>query len=179
MSTSHQQAAVIFNKLVVTNIEDASGIFIGTNQAFGWSTYHKSNQGLGSLSGTTLTNAVSVLYDQDVIDAAVDDVRYIALTDAANNNQQCAVQFQSVNANAVSTVSAIGLGDNKQLGWRSSRKINYGTSKNVGSNWLRRFAGLVMDNDAVDAPVHMEGKIVERTGGTEPNIRIVQKPRTE
>jgi hypothetical protein len=38
-SLSQQKACVIFNKLVVNNIENSSGIFIGTNQALGWSTY--------------------------------------------------------------------------------------------------------------------------------------------
>ncbi|WP_160297248.1 hypothetical protein [Paenibacillus sp. IHBB 10380] len=45
MNLSHQRACVIFNYLIVNNIEDSSGIFIGTNQAVGWSCYSKSNQG--------------------------------------------------------------------------------------------------------------------------------------
>ncbi|RKP54362.1 hypothetical protein D7Z26_13475 [Cohnella endophytica] len=175
MSQTHQKAFVIFNKLVVNNIEDSSGIFIGTNQAIGWSTYSKSNQGFGSLSDATLSHSVSIVKDQDVIDTPIEDVRCITMTEAGHPLQQCAIDFNSIHANSLNNGSAIDLGDNKQLGWRSSRKNNYGFGKNLGSNQITQVANLVFDDDVVDAPIHNEGTITDNARSGEKNIRITQK----
>ncbi|MFB5678323.1 hypothetical protein ACE3NQ_22775 [Paenibacillus terreus] len=172
---SQQKACVIFNKLIVNNIENSSGIFIGTNQALGWSTYGKTNHGFGSLSSSTLTNSVNVVYDSDAIDASVEDARDITLVEAANALQQSAIDFQSINANALNSGAAIDLGHNKQLGWRNSRKVNYGTGKSLGSNYLKQIANLVLDNDVIDAPQHTEEKVTDETEGIEKNTHIVQK----
>lgn len=175
MSLPNQKACVIFNKLIVNNIENSSGIFIGTNQAIAWSSYSKSNQGFGILNDAVLTNAVNVVYDQDVLDASVEDLKYIHLSKDGQTLQQSTVEFQSVNANTVTTGSAIDLGDNKQLGWRSNQKVNYGTGKSLGSNRLSQIASLVMDNDLIDAPFHIEAITNENPGNAEKNIRIRQK----
>jgi hypothetical protein len=169
-----QKACVIFNKLVVNNIEDSSGIFIGTNQAIAWSSYSKSNQGFGSLHDSTLSQSLNVVYDPDLIDASVEDIRNITLSEFPNNQQLCAIDFQSINANALSNGSAIDLGDNKQLGWRSSRKVNYGGGKHLGANRVNQVANIIVDNDVVDAPFHTDGQIVDSLPSVK-NIRITQK----
>jgi hypothetical protein len=176
LTLSRQNACVIFNKLVVNNIEDSSGIFIGTNQAIGWSSYGKTNNGFGSLKDATLSHSVNIVYDSDVIDSSLKEVRYLQLTETTNA-QHCAVEFESINANSVNNGSAIDLGDNKQLGWRSSRKINYGTGKAFGRNRLNGTANIIFDNDVVDAPVHTEGKIIENRGNIEKDIQINQLPK--
>jgi hypothetical protein len=173
LESSGQKASVVFQKLIVNNIENASGIFIGTNQAWGWSSYGKTNQGFGTLSGSTLSHAVGVVHDPDVVDASVRDVRNIGLTEAPNAAQQCFVGFGSIQANAVNNASAIDLGDNKQLGWRTSRKSNYGNGKMVGTNSVRQVAAFAVDNDAVDAPVAALEKSADASTVVK-NIRIVQ-----
>ncbi|WP_282939526.1 hypothetical protein [Paenibacillus sp. RC67] len=175
MKLNQQRAYVVFNKLFVNNIEDSSGIFIGTNQAIGWSTYSKSNQGFGSLSNSTLTNVVSVVQDPDFIDTPIEDTRYITLTETNHSLQQCAIDFNSIHANTLSNGSAMDLGDNKQLGWRSARKVNYGFGKNLGRNHLKQVASMIVDDDAVDAPFHNEAIITENVQNVEKNIRITKK----
>ncbi len=168
-----QKANVLFRKLQVNVVENTSGIFIGTNQAIGWSSYGKSNQGFGSWSGGTLTNAVSAVYDSDLVDAPMHDVRNIQIYETAGSRRQTSVGFQAIQANAVANGSAIGLGDNDQPGWRSARKNNYGNGKVTGSNRLRQFASFTFDNDAVDTPISMEGGVTDASGVAK-NIRIVQ-----
>jgi hypothetical protein len=172
---TEQKACVIFNKLVVNNIEDSSGIFIGTNQAIGWSSCSKSNFGFGSATDATLSHMISVVQDQDVIDAKVEELRNISLSEWGNPLQQCAIDFETIQANSVNNGSAIDLGDIKQLGWRSSRKVNYGTGKNLGGNLIRQVAAITADQDLIDAPFHMEGQINDVSGAVK-NIRIVQNP---
>jgi hypothetical protein len=172
---SDQKACVIFNKLIVTNIEDTSGIFIGTNQAIGWSSYSKSNQGFGSLTDATLSNSISVVRDPDLIDASVHDARFISLAETGNAAQQCVIDFQSVNVNTVVNNSAVDLGDIKQLGWRSARKVNYGEGKIFGHNRTSQTVSIVFDEDAVDASFQTQENTQDQLGKTEKNVRIKQK----
>jgi len=176
MKLNHQKACVVFNKLLVNNIEDSSGIFIGTNQAIGWSSYSKSNQGFGSLSGSTMTHAVSVVQDSDLIDAPFEDMRYITLAETGSSMQQCAIDFNAIHANVLNNGSAMDLGDNKPLGWRTARKVNYGFGKSLGRNQVKKVASMIIDDDVIDAPFRNEGIINEHVQHVEKNIRITQKP---
>jgi hypothetical protein len=175
LNPTRQTACVIFQKLVVNNIEDSSGIFIGTNQAIGWSSLSKSNQGFGSIKDAAISHSVSVVNDQDRIDMPVREARYITSADTAGDLRQCAIDFQAVNVNSISTGSAIDLGDNDQPGWRSARKVNYGSGKNMGTGRFSKNASFVIDNDGIDAPFRTEGYVAEAQGGGRNHIRIVQK----
>ncbi|MCM3272328.1 hypothetical protein [Paenibacillus elgii] len=177
MHFSNKKTCVVFNKLFVTNIEDSSGIFIGNNTAIGWSSYGKSNRGLGNLSNCTLTHVINVVYDQDVIDTSIEDISNIVLTEK-ENAQLCTIDFNSVNANSVNSGSAIDLGENRQLGWRSSRKNNYGTGKAYGSNNIRKIVNSIFDSDFIDTLLHTEDNNMENTGNLERNIYINQKKKT-
>jgi hypothetical protein len=174
--STNQKTCVAFNKLFVTNIQDSSGIFIGNTNAIGWSTYVKSNQGLGSLNNSTLSHSINVVYDKDVIDTSVEDIRSIVLTEG-ENAPSSAIDFCSINANSVSSGSAINLGENRQLGWKSSRKVNFGTGKAFGSNRIRQLVNSIFDNDLVDARFHTEGTNIENVENSERNIYINQKNR--
>jgi hypothetical protein len=57
----------------VNVIENSSGIFVGTNLQTGWSSYNKSNSGLGNVSGDfcRVSYNVNVVYDNDLIDMPV------------------------------------------------------------------------------------------------------------
>jgi hypothetical protein len=172
---TEQKACVIFNKLVVGSMEDTSGVFIGTNQALGWSSFSKSNQGFGSLKDATLTHSLNVVQDSDVVDAKMEETRTISLSEMTHAGQQCAIDFQSIHANSLNNGSAIDLGDIKQLGWRSTRKVNMGSGKSYGTNRISHMFNSTVDNDVSDAHFHTEGRINE-TSGVVKNIRIVQNP---
>lgn len=181
MDIAGQKAVVVFQRLTVNNIEDSSGIFIGTNHALGWSSIAKTNQGFGSLSDATIHRAVSVLRDPDVVDASVRDTNSIRLSEVPNQAQQSIVSFGSIQANSLNNGSAIDLGDNKQLGWRSTRKNNYGFSKVLGRSLMRQVAGFAVDNDELDSPVVTQG-VVADTSTVVKNIVIAQntdKPSAE
>lgn len=170
-----QQACVVFRQLTVNSIENSSGVFIGTNHAPAWSSIEKSNQGFGSLTDSVLKDAVNSVFDTDAWDMSVRDANYAALSETPNQGQQCAIDFGSIHANTLSNGSAIGLGDNKQLGWRNTRKNNYGSGKNLGSNVLSKIANYTLDNDVWDTVFQMGSQNID-TSQTVKNIRITHKP---
>jgi len=174
MNPSRQQACVVFRQLKVNNVERSSGIFIGTNHAPAWNSIEKSNHGFGTLSGSVVKGAVSVVYDTDVLDSTVQDASYVSLTEAPNQEQQCAIDFGSIQANSLNNGSVISLGDNKQLGWRNAGKNNYGSSKNLGTNLLSKMANYTLDNDVMDAVFQTGGKYLD-TSGVVKNIRITHR----
>ncbi|TVY02050.1 hypothetical protein [Cohnella terricola] len=180
MNLGQQKACVIFNKLAVNNIENSSGIFIGTNMALGWTSYSKENQGLGRFSNTTLTNALGVVHDPDLIDMPIEEVRNITLMETSNSLQQNAIDFNAIYANSIQNTSALDLGDNKQLGWRTARKVNEGFGRILGRNLLKQVANTIADNDFVDAHFSNQGIINENIQTAEKNISINQnKPNTD
>ncbi|GGF98162.1 hypothetical protein [Paenibacillus abyssi] len=160
MNNCPQNTSVIFNKLIVNAVEDTSGIFIGTNLAIGWSTYTKSNQGVGSVKNANISKALNIVNDQDMMDMPVEDSKSITMPADGEFQQHCEIAFQSVNALSVSNGSAIDIGENRQYGWSSVHKNNYGTGKNIGSNRLTSIANFIQDNDVIDAPAHLEGQRV-------------------
>ena len=62
MAGKENQIVISFAGLTVTSIGPSSGVFIGKNNAIGWSAHGKSNAGLGSVSGKVLHN-INVVYD--------------------------------------------------------------------------------------------------------------------
>lgn len=172
-----QQACVIFRQITVQSIESSSGIFIGTNQAAGWRSIEKSNQGFGTVQDAILKNTMNAVYDTDAMDATFRDATYVSLTEAASQQQQCAVDFNTIQTNALNNGSVFGLGDNKQLGWRSARKSNYGNGKHVGSNVSAHTVNFTMDNDTMDGVFQGGGKFLD-TSGVIKNIRIKQNEQS-
>lgn len=59
----------------VNKIQSASGIFVGTNAQWGWSSHGKSIAGFGSVTGmmNRLSANLGVVYDNDLIDTPIDD----------------------------------------------------------------------------------------------------------
>ncbi len=174
MNRSRQQACVVFRQLTVNSIENSSGIFIGTNHAPVWSNIVKSNQGFGSLSDSILKDVVTSVIDTDAWDMTVRDANYAVLTETPNQGQQCAIDFGSLHANSLTNGAVIGLGDNKQLGWRNARKNNYGSGKNLGSNVLSKIANYTMDNDVWDTVFQVGSNNID-TSQVVKNIRITHK----
>lgn len=66
---------VQFDRIVVNTMETNSGIFVGTNLQYGWSSHSKSNAAFSGISGNDneVTRNVNVIYDDDMIDTPIDD----------------------------------------------------------------------------------------------------------
>lgn len=177
--SADQKACVVFNRLTVTNIENSSGIFIGTNQAIGWSSSSKTNQGFGSLKDANVSRTVTVCRDTDWIDSVFRESKLISLRETDIAAQQCDVDFRSVNVNTVNNGSAIDLGDIKQLGWRSTRKNNYGTGKMFGHNKQSRSISVVFDNDGSDAEFLLNQSVWDQTSRSVKHVTITQEQPSE
>jgi hypothetical protein len=66
---------VHFNQINVNAIENASGIFVGTNTQLGWDTHNKSNVAMGHISGdyNRLYHNINILQDGDFMDTYISD----------------------------------------------------------------------------------------------------------
>jgi len=179
LNGADRKACVIFRKLFVNCIENSSGVFIGTNEANGWTSYVKMNQGIGDLSDSVVSRSVGAVRDPDLVDTAVRDARFIALADGGGGGRQCAVDFGEVSVNAATHNSAVDIGDIKQLGWRTAKKSNYGEGKHFGGNRVSRAVSVVFDEDAVDSPFVSQQNVLDRSNASERNIRIAQKKSDE
>lgn len=64
-----------FDRIMVNAMDTNSGIFVGTNLQYGWSSHSKSNTNVHGISGdgNVLSSNVNVLYDNDHIDTQIDD----------------------------------------------------------------------------------------------------------
>lgn len=175
MNLCPNKAYVVFNKICVNQIEDSSGIFIGTNQAIGWYSYSKSNKGFGDPKNSCISNVLSVVHDEDVIDMPIKDVRSITLPEGNHPLQQSKIDFNSIHANAVLNGSAIDLGNNTQLGWRSSRKNNYGFGKSLGRNQVNQVASVIFDDDIVDTPMFNQETSSDESQNRGKDVWITQK----
>lgn len=71
----NNNAHVHFGNLTVNAITNASGVFIGTNVQYGWSSHGKENTGFGSVTGyaNKLYRNTSILNDNDIVDSPIDD----------------------------------------------------------------------------------------------------------
>lgn len=66
---------VQFDKIVVNTIEVNSGIFVGTNLQYSWSSHNKVNASFAAVSGerNEVARNVNIIYDNDMIDTPIDD----------------------------------------------------------------------------------------------------------
>ena len=64
---------VIFKSLNVNVIEDASGVFIGDNTQWNFSSHLKQNYGFGAVHGekNSVNNPYNIVYDPDEVDHPV------------------------------------------------------------------------------------------------------------
>jgi hypothetical protein len=61
-----------FNKIVVDSIESESGIFIGYNDANGWSSFSKTQEIIGTIKGVNnFISGIGYIDDQDVFDIPI------------------------------------------------------------------------------------------------------------
>ncbi|MFC3772659.1 hypothetical protein [Paenibacillus sp. GCM10012303] len=66
---------VQFDRIVVNVMETNSGVFIGTNLQYAWSSHSKTNASITGISGDhhEITGNINVIYDNDMIDTPIDD----------------------------------------------------------------------------------------------------------
>lgn len=65
---------VQFDRIVVNTIGPNSGIFVGTNLQYGWSSHNKTNASFSGLGDhSEVSRNVNVIYDNDMIDTPIDD----------------------------------------------------------------------------------------------------------
>ncbi|KEQ25624.1 hypothetical protein [Paenibacillus tyrfis] len=165
MNLAQPKASIVFNKLLVNAIENNSGIFIGTNQAFGWSHYTKSNQIFGSVKDSCISHMVNALYDPDVIDSSVEDVKCVDLAVNDSLQPQCDISLHSIHAVSLNNQSVIAVGENEQNGWSGVHKNNYGTGKCYGLNRIQQVSNTILDNDYIDSPARIETNVAETLVG--------------
>lgn len=66
---------VQFDRIAVNAMEKNSGVFVGTNLQYGWSSHNKTNASIAFVSGdgNAIEGNVNVIYDNDIIDTPIDD----------------------------------------------------------------------------------------------------------
>ncbi|MEF3304956.1 hypothetical protein [Paenibacillus sp. GYB003] len=65
---------VQFDRIVVNSIGPNSGIFVGTNLQYGWSSHSKTNASMSEMGDNSeVSRNVNVIYDNDAIDTPIDD----------------------------------------------------------------------------------------------------------
>lgn len=71
--TGFERLAIHFDQIQVSVIDSASGIFIGTNTQWNWTSTNKANAGFGFVDGemNRIQNNINAVYDNDAIDAPV------------------------------------------------------------------------------------------------------------
>lgn len=75
MSSGNENAIVQFGNVSVNSMANASGVFIGTNTQYGWSSHEKENEALGLVFGdlNIMYGNINLLNDCDFIDAPITD----------------------------------------------------------------------------------------------------------
>ncbi len=76
MSDSEKTSLVVqFDRIMVNALATNSGVFVGTNTQYGWSSHSKTNASLMGISGdgNRIYENVNVIYDNDGIDTPIDD----------------------------------------------------------------------------------------------------------
>lgn len=155
------QYRFVLNKININSIITNSGVFIGNNQASGWTLQTKVNNGFGGGGGTIIGNT-NIVIDNDVIDAPVDDRDLIITNQSQTNKEQTdsqitLIHFNEVNVNALNRNCSIAIGENDQTNWTSHNKNNYGNGILSGKNLAGRNLNIIRDDDVIDAPIASHG----------------------
>lgn len=161
MKLADQKVSILFDKLMVNSIDAASAIFFGgTNVANGWSSHSKSNNGFGQSSQSHHTS-LSVIYDQDVIDAPIDDRDHFIIANEKNRATSSQISLEDIQVNALEANSSISIGEVSQEGWSSHFKTNSGQGSHKGVNISEGGQSTIVDNDVVDAPIK-SNRLIQR-----------------
>jgi hypothetical protein len=143
---------IAFGDISVNSIAANSGIFIGASvQANGWSTRGKENNGLGSLSHTFVSQCVTIIKDDDLIDSPITDQHTFYIQN--EENMQAAIHFRDINVNGMDRNASVSIGETDQNGWSAHGKSNTGLGSQTGIQYTLQNETIIQDNDAIDAPI--------------------------
>ncbi|GGH75425.1 hypothetical protein JOD43_000526 [Pullulanibacillus pueri] len=142
--------------LAVNSLEANSGIFIGNNHSFYWSSHNKVNNGLGTINSCDISKVLNIVYDNDFIDTFINDhenetepTYYTEKTPEGNNE----FSVNTINVNAINNNSTLSMGENKQNSWRSHHKSNFGIGHLMGVNNVSDTLNNIEDNDFLDTQI--------------------------
>jgi|LSQX01.3.fsa_nt_gb hypothetical protein len=157
MQAKKDDININFGALTIYHLRSSCGVFMGTNNATSWSAHTKSNSGLGSVSDGIVSNNINIVFDNDVIDSPIDD-RDIVISNTTCSDKKSggltAINFDSIDAITVTSNSSISIGENRQDGWDSHSKMNFGNGSFVGSTLAEGNVSLLVDNDLIDSPIN-------------------------
>jgi len=142
-----------FQYITVQSVGQSSGIFIGRNNAIGWSAHSKNNQGLGTAKGKVM-QSVNLVYDNDLVDSPIDDrdfIVYNKLYFLTEMKETANITFDEINVTSLANNAAVSVGCNKQNNWDAHCKDNTGISD--GSITCNNI-NVIEDADIVDSPVN-------------------------
>ena len=156
MQNKAEDIVVKFEKLAVSSIGSSSGIFIGKNNAIGWSAHGKSNQGLGYANGKVI-NSVNLVYDNDFVDSPIDDRDLIVDSEmylSAKIEDDERIKFDEINVTSLSGNAAISVGKNRQSGWDAHSKANTGIGQHYDDSITCNNLSVIDDADLIDSPIN-------------------------
>jgi hypothetical protein len=145
----------------------SSGVFIGTNNAIGWSAHSKHNYGFGSVSDGSVTGGKFTIMDNDMVDAPIEDNDTIVYTEPSPGSD-LAMRLNNINVNGLDSNASLSVGNNRQPGWSSHGKLNLSRAFTYGKTLQMNDLSIIYDNDLVDVPIENKVKIdskVDSGGG--------------
>jgi hypothetical protein len=154
VNVTPEQVVISFDKLSINSISVNSGVFISSyNNANGWSSHRKINNGFGDVGNSSIYGCVSVVYDNDVIDSPIQDSDHFTFTNPPTDPLNTAICFNEINANSLSSNATISVGNMQQPGWSAHGKNNAGVGGSTGILASKHNSSAIFDNDYIDAPI--------------------------
>ena len=156
MKNKVDDTIINFQNLSVTSIGSSSGIFIGKNNAIGWSAHGKSNQGLGYVNGKVVKNT-NLVYDNDLIDSPIDDRDLIVDNDTCFSpevKKAANITFDEINVTSLANNAAVSVGNNRQSGWDAHSKTNTGIGPYYDDSVTCNNISVIDDADIIDSPIN-------------------------
>jgi hypothetical protein len=149
-----REPSICLNSLSIDTLDTTCGVFIGMNNAVGWSSHSKSNSGLGT-GGDGCRNNLNIVYDNDIIDTPAESSDMFLNTGGSSGDGAgpLEINFDKIDVNALDTQSLIAVGHNSQSAWDSHSKDNHGLGTLYGQPSLTKNTSTIHDNDIIDAPI--------------------------
>lgn len=153
MQNRVDDTVINFQNITVQSIGDSSGIFIGKNNAIGWSAHGKSNQGLGSVNGKVI-QSINLVYDNDFMDSPFDNHHLIVDNDmylSTEIKETANISFDEINVTSLANNATVSVGHNRQNSWDAHNKSNTGIGD---ASIICNNMSVIGDADVIDSPIN-------------------------
>lgn len=144
------------NNITINVVQTSSGIFVGNNVQWGWSSHGKSNLALAieDSNRNTLKNNHNIICDNDYFDTYIDDRDIISNNGNSLNNHDQTINLNEINVNVMKINTGVFTGENNQFGWGSHQKEN--NNQYIKGNFNRSLTNYntLYDNDISDTFVN-------------------------